>query len=108
MRTALKVPEIPMDFNIYYLHDKGLVRLEGLELGRPGRPPKRTWCNVNITHLGIDVIERIESLEKESEKEEPDQSRVRAAWIWPKDNANWIIPSLIDLLKKIHPSWISV
>jgi len=97
-----------MDFNIYYLHDKGIVRLEGLKLGRPRRPPKKTWGNANITHLGIDVIERIKSPEKESGKEEPDQSRVRAAWIWLKENANWIIPTPIDLPKKIPPSRISV
>lgn len=49
MQELLKIPEEQMDFNIFYLREKGLVKLlQGL-----GAP----WFTAEITAFGIDVIE---------------------------------------------------
>jgi hypothetical protein len=49
MKEILQVPENQMDFNIFYLRDKGLIKL----LQTMGTP----WTLAKITAYGIDVVE---------------------------------------------------
>jgi len=158
MQRLLKLPENQMDFNMKYLDQKGLVRLE-LAGGAPW------WC-ANITAFGIDVLEHKETfkhqfsftnaiihvqgnnygniaqatnnsiinigqqvsdafnkayalidgktdvtveqkteiekqtkiLEEELRKNEPDAGTIQHSWKWLRENANWIVPTLSQVV----------
>ena len=55
MKEILKVPEKRVDFNIFYLGEKRLIKLM-LAGGEP-------WMCAKITALGIDVIEHQRQLQ---------------------------------------------
>ena len=88
IQNILNVDLNVLEFNMEYLGEKGLIELE---LGE----------DAEITAFGIDVVERILLLEKESKKPKPDQGKIDRAVQWLKDNANTIIPILVDLGLKI-------
>ncbi len=155
---ALGVPQKQLDFNMFYLQEKGLVELITAMDG---------WHCANITAYGIDVIENKDSyksefpfinnttiqvqgnnygaiiqannhstiifhqqisdafkeayekiekeqslapelkeqikvktkaLEEELNKAEPDAGIIQQSWKWIKQNANWLIPTLTQVV----------
>jgi hypothetical protein len=93
-QETLHIPENRIMFNLLYLEQKHLVNVRKV-MGGGG------WISAVITAYGIDIIERIISLEEEDKKEKPDESKVHKSLDWLKVNANWIIPTIIDLFKNI-------
>jgi len=89
---TLHVPNDSLAFNIAYLKQKHLVNV---------RETTDTWTSAAITADGMDIVERVISLEEESKKEKPDKGKVRVTLDWLKANAGWIVPTLWDIIKNI-------
>ncbi|UCE16464.1 MAG: hypothetical protein JSV12_02285 [Candidatus Bathyarchaeota archaeon] len=160
MKELLQLPEEKMDFNMYYLEQKGFVKLfKGIGI----------WFHARITAFGVDVIEnkhkfgeqfpfikttiqeihgdvhgnvvqavdskvsfnqqvtaafrrarnmietkdgisptlkeaineKVTLLEKELRSKKPDTSRTRKLWKWLKRNANWVVPTLAQVVLEV-------
>ena len=50
------------------------------------------------------IKESLRELEEEIKSKTPDKSKVRRLWDWIKDNANWIVPTLKDIIENILKS----
>ncbi len=48
-----------------------------------------------------EVIRNLEALQEELKKEKPNLSKAKAIWTWLKNNANWIVPTLKDIVETI-------
>jgi hypothetical protein len=159
MRELLQVDENQMDFNIFYLGEKGLIDVV-LSLDTP-------WYFAKITAFGIDVIQNkpkfktefpfiqtniqhiqgnvyapvtqavdgpqvsfndkvtnafsqanivveeradlseeqkeeiksyLRQLQDELGKEESDVGKIQKLWKWLKENANWVVPTLVTVV----------
>jgi len=160
MKEILQIPENKMDFNMFYLKDKGLVQLLQ-SLGTP-------WNFAQITAYGIDVVENKEKykdefpfiqttiqeihgnvygsviqavasevsfsqqvtdvfkqaykivetkgdvppeqkeeikknlklLEEELQNKEPDAGKIQGLLRWLKQNASWVVPTIMQVILK--------
>jgi hypothetical protein len=161
MKKILQIPEKDLDFNVFYLKEKGLIELFQC-LGKP-------WEFAKINAYGIDVVEnkekyrtkfpfiyatiqeihgniygqvvqavasqltfsqrvddafkqayqlidmkteiqselrgeikkRVKLLEEELRNPEPNLSKIQELWKWLKQNANWIIPTLTQIVLEV-------
>lgn len=48
------------------------------------------------------VLRHLDVLEEEVSRETPDVGRVQRAWAWLKRNANWVVPTLTQILFKYN------
>jgi hypothetical protein len=160
MKDVLQIPENKLDFNMFYLRDKQLVRLYQA-MGTP-------WESAEITAYGIDVVEdkekykdkfpfiqttiqeihgdvyapviqavnsqvnfsqqitdafkqaynmvetkgelppeekeeikkNLKLLEEELKNKEPDAGKIQGLLRWLKQNANWVVPTIIQVILK--------
>ncbi|MGD0028756.1 MAG: hypothetical protein ABSC91_07435 [Candidatus Bathyarchaeia archaeon] len=48
--------------------------------------------------LKQDIRRNLEALEKELKSEEPDAGKVQSHWRWVRQNANWVVPTIMQVV----------